>query len=74
VPFFFEGAPGEHELSKTAPSPDYVNEFVSSEDGLRLIKAFMRITRPSVRQRIVNLVQEIASGDTDSAQGVAASS
>jgi transcriptional regulator with XRE-family HTH domain len=63
VPFFFEGAPGGHELSKTAPSPAYVNEFVSSEDGLRFIKALMRITRPSVRHRIVNLVQEIAGGD-----------
>jgi transcriptional regulator with XRE-family HTH domain len=37
----------------------YVNEFVSSEDGLRLIKAFMRIAR-AVRRRIVELVQEIA--------------
>jgi transcriptional regulator with XRE-family HTH domain len=63
VPFFFEGAPGGHELSKTAPSPAYVNEFVSSEDGLRLIKAFMRIARPGVRHRIVDLVQEIAGGD-----------
>jgi transcriptional regulator with XRE-family HTH domain len=60
VPFFFEGAPGGHELSKTAPSPAYVNEFVSSEDGLRLIKAFTRIARPAVRHRIVDLVQEIA--------------
>jgi transcriptional regulator with XRE-family HTH domain len=63
VPFFFEGAPGGHELSKTAESPAYVNEFVSSEDGLRLIKAFVRIARPAVRHRIVNLVQEIAAGD-----------
>jgi transcriptional regulator with XRE-family HTH domain len=63
VPFFFEGAPGVHELRKTAPSPAYVNEFVASEDGMRLIKAFMRIVRPAVRHRIVNLVQEIAGGD-----------
>jgi transcriptional regulator with XRE-family HTH domain len=60
VPFFFEGAPGEHELDENAPSPAYVNDFVSSEDGLRLIKAFTQITRPAVRSRIVNLVQEIA--------------
>jgi transcriptional regulator with XRE-family HTH domain len=63
VPFFFEGAPGGHEPNKTDPSPAYVNEFVSSEDGLRLIKAFMRVARPAVRHRIVNLVQEIAGGD-----------
>jgi hypothetical protein len=63
VPFFFEGAPGGHKLSEDAPSSAYVNEFISSEDGLRLIKAFMRIARPAVRSRIVNLVQEIAAAD-----------
>ena len=63
VPFFFEGAPGGHTLVGNAPSSAYVNEFVSSEDGLRLIKAFTRIPRPAVRHRIVNLVHEIASGE-----------
>jgi transcriptional regulator with XRE-family HTH domain len=63
VPFFFEGAPGGQKLSEDAPSPAYINEFVSSEDGLRLIKAFTRIPRPAVRHRIVNLVQEIAGGE-----------
>jgi hypothetical protein len=28
-----------------------------------MIKAFLRIARPAVRHRIVNLVQEIAGGD-----------
>ena len=60
VPFFFEGAPGQQAEDGTAPSPSYVNEFVSSEDGLRLIKAFMRIARTVVRRRVVELVQEIA--------------
>jgi transcriptional regulator with XRE-family HTH domain len=63
VPFFFEGAPGGHELDENASSPAYVNEFISSEDGVRLIKAFMRIPRPAVRHRIVNLVQEIVGYD-----------
>jgi transcriptional regulator with XRE-family HTH domain len=62
VPFFFEGAQGGHEPNETAPSSAYVKEFVSSEDGLRL-KAFMRIARPAVRHRIVNLVQEIGADD-----------
>jgi hypothetical protein len=65
VPFFFEGAPGGHKLRGNAPSSDYINEFVSSEDGLRLIKAFTRIARPAVRHRIVNVVQEIAAADGD---------
>jgi transcriptional regulator with XRE-family HTH domain len=61
VPFFFEGAPGQQAVDGTAPLPSFVNEFISSEDGLRLIKAFVRIARPAVRRRIVQLVQEIAS-------------
>ena len=64
VPFFFEGATGgTYKPDGSAPSPAYVNEFVSSEDGLRLIKAFARITRPAVRQRIVAVVREIAGDD-----------
>jgi transcriptional regulator with XRE-family HTH domain len=63
VPFFFEGAPGGYALGEEAPSPAYINEFVSSEDGLRLIRAFTRIGRPAVRHRIVNLVQEIVAAD-----------
>ena len=63
VPFFFEGAPGGYKMTADAPSSSYVNEFVSSEDGLRLIKAFTRITRPAVRHRIVTLVQEIAGDE-----------
>ena len=63
VPFFFEGAPGGHIEGGDTLSPSYIDDFVSSEDGLRLIKAFMRIARPAVRHRIVNLVHEIASGD-----------
>ena len=63
VPFFFEGAPGGHVEGGDTLSPAYIDDFVSSEDGLRLIKAFMRIARPAMRHRIVNLVREIAGSD-----------
>ena len=63
VPFFFEGAPGGHIEGGDTLSPAYIDDFVSSEDGLRLIKAFTRIARPAVRHRIVNVVQEIAAVD-----------
>ena len=62
VPFFFEGAPGGHKGRRHSVTCLY-RRFVSSEDGLRLIKAFMRIARPAVRHRIVNVVQEIAAAD-----------
>ena len=63
VPFFFEGAPGGHIEGGDTLSPSYIDDFVSSEDRLRLVKAFVRIARPAVRYRIVNVVQEIAAAD-----------
>lgn len=69
VSFFFEGAPrapnapinGAHD----APSPAYVTEFLSSTDGLALTKAFMRIKSKKLRQRVVELVEQMA-GDSRS--------
>jgi hypothetical protein len=41
-----------------------IDDFVSDLDGLRLIRAFMRIDNAALRRRIVMLVQEIAGDDT----------
>ena len=63
VSFFFEGGTEEpFESDGSAPSPSYIDDFVSSEDGLRLAKAFMQIPRSAVRLRIVALVEELAGG------------
>jgi hypothetical protein len=64
VPFFFEGAVGgAYKADGSAPSPAYIDDFVTTSDGLRLMKAFMRIPKPAVRHHIVALVKEIAGGD-----------
>ena len=64
VPFFFEGAGGgTFTPDRTTPSPAYIDDFVTTSDGLRLAKAFMRIPKPAVRHHIVALVKEIAGGD-----------
>ncbi|MGZ5261715.1 MAG: helix-turn-helix domain-containing protein [Burkholderiales bacterium] len=64
VSFFFEGgADGPFESDGRAPSPAYLDDFVSSEDGLRLAKAFMQIPRSAVRLRIVALVRELAGDE-----------
>jgi transcriptional regulator with XRE-family HTH domain len=66
VPFFFEGAPhlpGQPKGCGTAPSPAYVSDFLATSEGLALTKAFMRIKEPSLRRRIVELVEEIAGDD-----------
>src|SRR5215467_6904288 len=63
VEFFFEGAPNASLAPRStgsALSMAQINDFISDSDGLRLIRAFMRIDTAALRRRIVMLVQEIA--------------
>jgi transcriptional regulator with XRE-family HTH domain len=63
VAFFFEGAPNAsapHGSIGSALSVSQIDEFISDSDGLRLIRAFMRIDNAAVRRRIVKLAEEIA--------------
>jgi transcriptional regulator with XRE-family HTH domain len=65
VEFFFKGAPNAsapHGSNRSAFSMAQINDFVSDSDGLRLIRAFMRID-VALRRRIVMLVQEIGGDD-----------
>jgi transcriptional regulator with XRE-family HTH domain len=60
VPFFFEGAAGgTFTPDRNTLSPAYIDDFVTTSDGLRLAKAFMRL-RPALQRRVVALVNEIA--------------
>jgi transcriptional regulator with XRE-family HTH domain len=68
VSFFFDGAPhvpgsARAEGMGEAPSPAYVSDFLATSDGLALTKAFMRISDPKLRRRIVDLVEQIASSE-----------
>ena len=66
VAFFFEGAPNAlapHDSNESGLSMAEIDDFVSDLDGLKLMRAFMRINA-ALRRRIVMLVQEIA-GDHD---------
>jgi transcriptional regulator with XRE-family HTH domain len=68
VSFFFEGAPNPtttpgHIAALQPESPAYINDFLTSSDGLTLIKAFVRIKETRVRHKIVLLVEEIAGSD-----------
>ena len=62
VAFFFEGAPNAlaPQGSGSALSMAEIDDFISDSEGLRLIRAFMRVDNAAVRRRIVKLVAEIA--------------
>jgi transcriptional regulator with XRE-family HTH domain len=62
IAFFFEGVPsqpGQPRGVGDAPSPAYVSAFLSTTDGLALIKAFMSLKDAKLRRSIVNLVEAI---------------
>jgi transcriptional regulator with XRE-family HTH domain len=64
VEFFFDGAPtGEQEavagFNEVADTP-YVADFLSTNEGVQLNRAFLRIKDPKMRRRVVDLVNAIA--------------
>jgi transcriptional regulator with XRE-family HTH domain len=61
VSFFFEDAPGgPTEGLAEENQTTYVVDFLSSTEGLRLNRAFVRITDQKVRSRIIDLVRALA--------------
>jgi transcriptional regulator with XRE-family HTH domain len=66
VAFFFEDAPsGTQSVTGMAEenSTTYVVDFLSSSEGLQLNRAFVKISDPKVRRKIVDLVKSL--GDQD---------
>jgi transcriptional regulator with XRE-family HTH domain len=67
VSFFFEDAPGQENRQSKGFSEDsatsYVVDFISSAEGLQLNRAFVRITDPKVRRKIIELVRTIAADE-----------
>ena len=67
VSFFFEDAPGESPAASGAgfeeSATTYVVNFLSSSEGLQLNRAFVKISDPKVRRRIIELVKSLAEDD-----------
>lgn len=71
VEFFYEGAPQlegapppEDGFSEP-PTPAYVSDFLSTSDGLHLMRAFVRVKDGKVRRRIVDLVEALAPAEEE---------
>ncbi len=64
VSFFFEDAPGQggagEGLSEEGGA-SYVVDFLSSSEGLQLNRAFVKISDPKVRRKIIELVKTLSS-------------
>lgn len=66
VAYFFEGAPVESAglgFAETEQS-GYVADILSTPEGISLAKAFMRISDPRVRRKIVELVTMMADANS----------
>lgn len=60
VSFFFEGVPGGDATAAgfaDSGNPAYVSDFMATSEGLSLAKAFMKVSDPKLRRRIVDLVE-----------------
>ena len=67
VSFFFEGAPASPGAAggfAEVDTSDFSSTLLSTSDGLALARAFMRIENRRLRRRIVDLVEEMADGDS----------
>lgn len=71
VEFFFEGAPSQHGslslnemdgFSEDAGT-SYVTEFMATNEGILLMRGFMKIKDPKVRKRIVDLIEVMTSDE-----------
>ncbi len=68
--FFFEDLPGSKTVMpgmSEAGSASYVVDFLSSNEGIQLNRAFVRISNPAIRRRIIDMVRTLAdeTGTTD---------
>jgi transcriptional regulator with XRE-family HTH domain len=66
VDYFFDGAPQMEAIEggfAEAPGSGYVADFLSTGEGIQLMKAFIGIKNSAVRRRLVDLVESIAETD-----------
>jgi transcriptional regulator with XRE-family HTH domain len=73
VQYFFEELPSSvgaqlngHGMSEPDREP-FVMDFVSSTEGLQLIRSYTKVTDPRVRKRILELVKSLGGEDEETA-------
>lgn len=66
VSFFFDGAPGED--GQPAPGmqeegASYVTDFLNSSEGIQLNRAYIKISDPKLRRKVLDLVKALAESE-----------
>jgi transcriptional regulator with XRE-family HTH domain len=62
VDFFYEGSPqlgDEHPGVAEAPGSAYVSDFLTTSEGVQLVKAFLRVKNPKLRRRVIDLIDAL---------------
>jgi transcriptional regulator with XRE-family HTH domain len=66
VEFFYEGAPHGSTAATGFAEPSsstYVSDFLSTGEGVQLVKAFLAIKDPKIRRKVVELMIVLASNE-----------
>src|SRR5829696_2216604 len=59
IEFFYEGAPhgsGAATVFSESASSTYVSDFLSTTEGVHLVKAFLAVKDPKIRRKIIELI------------------
>jgi transcriptional regulator with XRE-family HTH domain len=70
IDFFFEGLTGGKKASGSAsPQPAFVSDFMATQEGHQLMRAFTRIANPKLRRAVVQLAGSLAEGGEEPKRG-----
>jgi transcriptional regulator with XRE-family HTH domain len=68
VSFLFEGAPGREPEPALGFAEDagtsYVVDFMNTAEGIQLNRAFVRISDPKVRRKLIDLIKSMADDES----------
>ncbi len=67
IGFFFQGLSGTRKgQGFTEPAqPPFVSDFMATQDGVQLMRAFTRIKTPKARKAVVQLAANLAEGEDE---------
>ena len=64
IAYFFDGLSIKTTSPQEIESGNEISSLVATRDGLRMVKAFSKISNRKIGQSIINLVEDIASPDS----------